>query len=495
MKYGPEILPNLICVCVDVETLWPHSFETVDVLLRSNRLRAWRRSTAGSCRLLALIAICLGGCYAPEAASGPDASLTTTLGVPLELFRTQPIGATFSSPPKISHVQIVDLNQDGLKEVLLCDCENNQVCWVRQTADGKFIETALVSNLSAPAHAECIDMDGDGDLDVLVAVLGMLFPNNDKIGSVVALENLGNQADGSSSDGSMVLEFRQRVLLQDVARVSDVRAGDMDGDGKIDLVVTQFGYNQGELRWMKNLGEWQFDSRILHERAGGINGVIADMNADQHLDIVLLVSQEFEEVLIFSGDGRGGFTEELIFAAGNEDYGSSGLWVEDLDLDGDPDILFTNGDAYDYSPPHPWPWHGVQWLDNQSNGSYRYQRLAELGGAVCAQAVDFDADGDVDILASSVFNSWDSPESQSLILLENMGDMHFRQHPLANTPTHIQSFALSDLDADGIIDLVSGGMHVSEPYDRVERLLLWKGILNNFASLPSGNKNSAKMAK
>jgi hypothetical protein len=466
---------KLVYVCVDVETVWPHSFETVDVLLQSNRLRAWRRSTSGRCQLLVLIAVCLSGCYSREVASGPDAPLTTTRGEPLELFRTQPIGATFSSPPKISHVQIVDLNQDNLKDVLLCDCENNQVCWVRQTADGKFIETALVSNVIAPAHAECVDMDGDGDLDVLVAVLGMLFPNNDKIGSVVVLENLGNQGDGS-----MLPEFRKRVLLQDVARVSDVRAGDMDGDGKIDLVVTQFGYNEGELRWMKNLGDWQFESRILHERAGGIHGVIADMNADQKLDIVLLISQEFEEVLLFLGDGRGGFTEELIYAAGNEDYGSSGMWVEDLDLDGDPDILFTNGDAYDYSPPHPWPWHGVQWLENQGNGSYRYQRLAELGGAVCAQAVDFDADGDVDIFASSVFNAWESPESQSLILLENTGEMRFVQHALANTPTHIQSIALSDLDADGIIDLVSGGMHVSEPYDRVERLLFWKGVRNNF---------------
>lgn len=484
MKFRPEILPNLICVCVDVDTVWPHSFETVDVLLQSSRLRAWRRSTAGCCQLLALITIYLSGCYSREAASGPDAPLTTTQGEPLELFRTQPIGATFTSPPKISHVQIVDLNQDGLKDVLLCDCENNEVCWVRQTADGKFIETTLASGLIAPAHAECIDMDGDGDLDVVVAVLGMLFPNNDKIGSVVALENLGNQVDGSDDgavDGLLVPEFRRRVLLQDVARVSDVRAGDMDGDGKIDLVVTQFGYNQGELRWMKNLGDWQFESRTLHERAGGINGVIADMNGDQKLDIVLLVSQEFEEVILLSGDGRGGFTEKLIFAAGNEDYGSSGLWVEDLDLDGAPDILFTNGDAYDYSPPHPWPWHGVQWLENQSNGSYRYQRLAELGGAVCAQAVDFDADGDVDIFASSVFNSWESPESQSLILLENMGQMHFMQHALANTPTHIQSIALCDLDADGIIDLVSAGMHVSEPYDRVERLLFWKGILTKFA--------------
>ena len=33
--------------------------------------------------------------------------------------------------------------------------------------------------------------------------------------------------------------------------------------------------------------------------------------------------------------------------------------------DGDPDILYSNGDAFDYAPANSRPWHGVQWLENR----------------------------------------------------------------------------------------------------------------------------------
>ena len=84
-----------------------------------------------------------------------------------------------------------------------------------------------------------VDLDRDGDLDMLVASLGVLFPSNAKIGAVVVLEN-----DGRG-------RFTNRVLASEIARVSDVRAGDLDGDGDLDLAVAQFGYNDGETRWMR----------------------------------------------------------------------------------------------------------------------------------------------------------------------------------------------------------------------------------------------------
>jgi hypothetical protein len=33
--------------------------------------------------------------------------------------------------------------------------------------------------------------------------------------------------------------------------------------------------------------------------------------------------------------------------------------------------------------------------------------------------------------------------------------------------------AAGDLDGDGRVDLVTGGMHVSRPYDRMSRVTLW----------------------
>jgi hypothetical protein len=115
-------------------------------------------------------------------------------------------------------------------------------------------------------------------------------------------------------------------------------------------------------------------------------------------------------------------------------------------------------------------------LENRGGTSFEYHRLVDFGGAVNAKAVDIDRDGNMDILAASAFNAWDDPNSQSLILLRNTGSMNFVVHGLGNAPSHIQALDVADLDADGQLELVTGGMHIFEPYDRVERLAIWRRI-------------------
>lgn len=380
----------------------------------------------------------------------------------LALFQTRRIGDPYTTPPRISFVKIVDLDQDGLPDVLVCDCVANTVSWIRQTSEGQFQESVLADQLVAPARVECVDFEGDGDLDLFVAVLGKLFPSNERIGSLVALENIGNN------------QFERRVLLEGVARVSDVRAGDLDQDDDLDLVVTHFGYDEGETQWLENQGAWKFSPHPLQALSGGIHGVVSDMNNDSFADVVLLISQEHEKLYVFDGDGTGSFVEREVYAASSPDFGSAGITVVDLDQDGDQDVLYCNGDAFDYAPPRPWPWHGVQWLENLGRGRFRYRRLLDFGGAVNARAGDYDSDGDLDVFISSAFNDWDTPESNSLMVLENTGSMKFVSHPLANSPSHIQAIDIGDLNGDGKLDLVSGGMHISSPYDRVERVVLWE---------------------
>lgn len=388
-------------------------------------------------------------------------------GDKIDFLEPQPIGESFTTPPKISYVQAVDLDQDGLLDVLVCDCEANCVSWIRQYPADSFTEQVLAADLIAPAHVQAIDFDADGDLDLLVAVLGMLFPNNDRIGSVAILENEGQ------------MTFAKRIVVERVARVSDVRGGDLDGDGDMDLAVAQFGYDDGESRWIENLGDWRFKSHMLQSLSGPIHCEIADMDKDGNLDITVLVSQEWEEIYVFAGDGKGNFTPHRVFGSDNPDFGSSGMWVYDLDQDGDDDILHTNGDAFDYLPPHPWPWHGVQWHENQGEFQFQYHRISDFGGAVGAMPADVDHDGDLDLFVISAFNAWEEPESQSIIWLENDGRMRFSRRDIANTPTHLQTVAVADFDADGEIDLVTGGMHVYPPYDRIERVVFWR---SNWAS-------------
>jgi hypothetical protein len=125
-------------------------------------------------------------------------------------------------------------------------------------------------------------------------------------------------------------------------------------------------HDDGETRWMENLGNWHFRSHMLQSLSGVIHAIPVDIDNDGDMDIVSLVSQEWEEVYVFENDGHGNFKSHLVWGSTNEDYGSSGIRLVDLNQDGLVDILLTNGDAFDYLPPRPRPWHSVP----ESLGSY-----------------------------------------------------------------------------------------------------------------------------
>ena len=387
-------------------------------------------------------------------------ALPIIMGEKINFLIPQAIGQPFKDPPIVTNLCIVDLDNDGLPDVIVCDAKSNTVSWIRQFPAGVYTEKILVSDLIAPAHVQVIDFDNDGDKDIAVAVLGLLFPSNDKIGSVVILEN-----DGKCN-------FAKHLIVDKIARVSDVRAGDLDGDGDSDLAVAQFGYDDGETRWIENLGNWQFKSHILQNLSGPINAEIVDIDHDGDNDIISLVSQEWEEIYSFINDGKGHFQQKLIWGSKNEDFGSSGIYICDFNKDGLEDILYTNGDAFDYMPPRGKPWHGIQWLENKGNLNFEYHRICTFVGAYGVRPVDIDHDGDLDLFAVSAFNLWDKPESQSFIWLENDGNK-FIEHDIANAPTHLISLETGDLNNDGNVDFVTGGMHAYPPFDRMGRITLW----------------------
>ncbi len=172
----------------------------------------------------------------------------------------------------------------------------------------------------------------------------------------------------------------------------------------------QFGYDDGEIRWMENLGgDWKFKSHILQSLSGTIHTPVADIDKDGDLDIIALVSQEWEEIYAFINDGHGQFETRRLYGATNEDFGSSGISLVDFDKDGDLDILYTNGDAFDYMPPGPRPWHGVQWLENHGDFNFEYHRVGDFSGAYFANGVDVDNDGDRDIVVVSYSTAGRTP--------------------------------------------------------------------------------------
>jgi len=230
----------------------------------------------------ALIALGLVGASACSPAPNRSENTSTSAPVsPGSLFRSQPIGdrPRKDERPQISHVAMVDLDRDGLMDVLACDALRNILVWIRQSPKGTFTEQTI-AGVAAPAHVEAIDIDRDGDLDLVVAALGFLFPNNNRVGSVILFENDGQQ------------HFKSHYIADRVARVADARAADLDGDGDLDVSVAGFGYDDGETSWLENTGGWMFEQHVLQRLSGGINALPVDINGDKSLDIVALISQE-----------------------------------------------------------------------------------------------------------------------------------------------------------------------------------------------------------
>jgi len=412
---------------------------------------------------LALLLGSCGGGAPDQPATDTDITSETVVGERIDFLDKRAIGDPATDPPPwITNLAVVDLDEDGLVDVVLTDATRNQVAWIRQSPADTFTETPVSELVIAPAHVTPSDVDLDGDVDLLVAEMGQIHPSNQKIGTVSLLENTGGG------------RFEHRVLIDNVARVTDIQPGDFDGDGDVDLAVGQFGYDQGEIRWMENLGGLRFESHQLLNLPGTIHVPVADMDGDGDLDITAVVSQTWEQIYVFENDGGGGFTSHVVYGATNEDFGSSGISLSDLDEDGDVDVLYTNGDAFDYVPSLPRPWDGVQWLENRGSLDFAYHRIADFPGACAARAADADHDGDLDVFVVSLFADWSDPESASIAWLDNDGNESFTLRVIDTAPTHLVVLDVGDLDGDGWTDLVTGGMYSHEPFDRMSRVTWWR---------------------
>ncbi len=144
-----------------------------------------------------------------------------------------------------------------------------------------------------------------------------------------------------------------------------------------------------------------------------------------------------------------------------------------MDADGLMDILYTNGDAFDYLPPRPRPWHSVQWLQNKGAFKFEHRPIGKFEGASGAVAADVDGDGDMDVVAVSCYNFWEKPEAQSIILFENDGKMDFTERDIAHSPTHLITVETADMNQDGKPDFVTGKMNVYPPFSKDGRVVLW----------------------
>lgn len=362
--------------------------------------------------------------------------------------------------PQITNVQIVDFDGDGRNDILVCDARRQCVSLCQRDAAGDWAERILAENLAFPAHATAVDLDGDGDQDLLISILGDIRPNDGKIGRVIWLEQC--------REG-----FVPHILLDDVRRVADCQAGDLDEDGDLDLVVAVFGYAHGQVVWLENIGESRFLDHELLSAPGTIHVPLADYDGDGDLDIATVVSQDEEELWGFENQGHGNFMSRRLWFTCNFNLGSAGLLKDDLDGDGDIDLILPVGDNLEEAGSFPQDYHGCLWFENHGEWNFESHRIADFGGTYAAGVGDLDGDGDRDVVLASMFNNWDNRMNASVIWLENDGRQQFQPWQIDSSPTHRVTVAIGDLDGDGRHDILTGGLYAFGPYDRLGRITAW----------------------
>lgn len=375
-------------------------------------------------------------------------------------FQFQNLGQPVVGLPLITNVQILDLDGDSRNEVLAADALGNRVLMLKHRPDGSWEESVLISDVSVPAHLTVVDIDQDGDLDIIVSVLGNIMPDDEPVGRVELFEN---------RDG----EYVRHVILDDVRRVADVQYGDFNGNGRLDLVVAVFGYSRGAVLWLENLGDFEFRAHELLNAPGTIHVPVGDFDGDGDLDIMAIVTQDEEELWGFENQGDGTFIPRRLWMTINLDLGGAGLIAADLDGDGDLDLILPAGDNLEDFDAYPQPYHGCYWFENLGDWRFEMHRISDLGGTYAAAVADIDGDGHQDVVLVSLTNDWLSGDNASIIWLQNDGQQNFTPWQIDSQPLHLVTVAIGDLSGDGRLDIVAGSLNVRRPHRHLGRISAW----------------------
>ncbi|HEY8548908.1 MAG TPA: VCBS repeat-containing protein, partial [Vicinamibacterales bacterium] len=199
-------------------------------------------------------------------------------GKPLAFTRRSVPAPGLSGAIAIANLRLLDLDRDGALDIVASEMRTGPVL-AGLAANGHAMEP--IARLAHPSHIEPVDLDGDGLEDLLVADLGSFQPADHDNGAVYWLRR--------SKDG----KYTTIQLAKGLARTADARAADFDGDGDLDIVLGIFGWRTtGNVTILENrTKDWKsptFVPTVVDKRTGAIHTPVVDLNGDGRPDFVVL---------------------------------------------------------------------------------------------------------------------------------------------------------------------------------------------------------------
>ncbi len=295
--------------------------------------------------------------------------------------------------------------------------------------------------LNGPSQTVIADIDGDGKPDIIVV--------DDYNNSLSIFRNISTNA--TLSAGS----FAPRVDLPATGGTYSpfsISVADMDGDGKLDIIATEYGDNLVSV-YRNNCTPGNIASNLFtrtdYSTGSGPEGVVArDLDGDGRPDIVVCNGGDGTISILqnTSSNGIVGFAPKVDFAAGG---GCQHVAAGDLNGDGKPDLAAVNGDGTLSLFQNQIAGPGVM----NTNSFAPAVSLAIPTGGVAVTIVDVDGDGKPDLATTAylpqIFSVFQNIGTSGKLTIDSFGPrMDFPMDGRGHT------IAVGDLDGDGKPDLV-----------------------------------------